>query len=185
MRKLTHEEILSLRLQNNAKPRNPISICVNDVRSLYNVGSIFRVADGIRAEKVYLCGISGKPPDRAITKTALGAEDSVPWEYHRDITLLLGQLRLGNYQIVALEHTTSCLAYTDFKPEFPICLVVGNEVCGVDSELMTQIDQAIEIPMMGEKNSLNVAVATGIIGYHWMHGWHASREVSPITREVA
>ena len=85
MRKLAHQEILNLRKQNQLAERNPISICLNDIRSLYNVGAIFRIADGLRAEKIYLCGITGKPPHRAITKTALGSEENVPWEYHPNV----------------------------------------------------------------------------------------------------
>ena len=133
MCKLTHSEILDLRKKNHSIERNPISICLNDVRSLYNVGAIFRIADGIRAEKVYLCGITGKPPDRAITKTALGSETSVPWEYYSDIHKLLAKLKASNYQIVAMEHADESIHYAEAKLQFPICLVVGNEVSGIDS----------------------------------------------------
>ncbi|PIQ85807.1 MAG: RNA methyltransferase [Candidatus Omnitrophica bacterium CG11_big_fil_rev_8_21_14_0_20_45_26] len=169
MRKLTHPEILTLRSQNAFLPRTPVSICLNDVRSLYNVGSVFRTADGMRAEKLYLCGISGKPPERAITKTALGAETSVPWEYRRQAVPLLKELKAKGYQIVVMEHTTQSVSYADFKPIFPVCLVAGNEVSGVDTAIIDLADVLIDIPMLGEKNSLNVGVAMGIAAYHFLH----------------
>lgn len=166
MRKLTHPEILSLRKQNESKERSPISILLNDVRSLYNVGSIFRIADGIRAEKVYLCGITGAPPDKAITKTALGSEAYVPWEYCRDARVICEKLRSNGTQLIVMEHTDSSVNYLEAKIQFPCCLIVGNEVAGVDSALVELADLAIEIPMNGEKNSLNVAIATAVASYH-------------------
>ena len=168
MRKLTHQEILALREGNRACERNPISICLNDVRSLYNVGAVFRIADGIRASKVYLCGITGKPPHRAITKTALGSEASVPWDYHSDIHDLLSELKTSGHQIAVMEHTDGSVSYTDAKIQSPVCLVVGNEVTGVDRSVVAFADFAVEIPMFGEKNSLNVGVATGIVAYRFL-----------------
>ena len=166
MRKLTHEEILVLRKENKSKERLPISFLLNDIRSLYNVGAVFRVADGIRAEKIYICGITGRPPDRAITKTALGAEATVPWEYHRDARSLILQLKSSGVQIVVLEHATESVSFAEADFKFPACLILGNEVTGVDEVLVELSDQAVEIPMHGEKNSLNVALAAGIVGYH-------------------
>ncbi len=165
MRKLTHEEILTSRRKNQLLDRSPISFLLDDVRSFYNVGSIFRIADGIRAEKVYLCGITGKPPARAITKTALGAEASVPWEYHADTLQLARQLKESGRQLIVMEHTDESITYLQLKPSFPVCLIVGNEVCGVRPELVQLADSACEIPMGGTKNSLNVAVAAGIAAY--------------------
>ena len=179
MRKLAHQEILGLRETNQSLERNPISICLNDVRSLYNVGAIFRIADGIRASKVYLCGISGKPPDRSITKTALGAEMSVPWEYHPNARELLSELKKSGHQIVAMEQTDESADYTEAKLEFPVCFVVGNEVSGVDSEIVALADLAIQIPMLGEKNSLNVSVAAGIVAYRFLEDYMSrSRSIS-------
>ena len=168
MRKLSHKEILALREKNRELERSPISICLNNVRSLYNVGAIFRIADGIRAGKVYLCGITGKPPDRFITKTALGAEESVPWEYHKDVCDLLQKLKASGHQIIAMEHVEQSIDYADVKINFPLCLIVGNEVNGVDSDVLSLSDLAVEIPMLGEKNSLNVAVAAGIVAYRFL-----------------
>lgn len=166
MRKLSHEEILELRGQNQLSKRNPISLLLNDIRSLHNVGAIFRIADGIRAEKIYLCGITGKPPHRMITKTALGAESSVPWEYHRNAVEIANQLKQTGVQLIALEHTDSSMLYSDVKPKTPVCLMIGNEVTGVDANLVALADLAVEIPMLGEKNSLNASVAAGILAYH-------------------
>lgn len=165
MRKLAHEEILRLREQNQSAKRNPISLLLNDIRSLHNVGAIFRIADGIRAEKIYLCGITGKPPSRMITKTALGAEMSVPWEYHADAFEIASHLKENGTQLIVLEHTDSSVSYVEAKPKAPVCLVIGNEVTGVDENLVSIADLAVELPMMGEKNSLNASVAAGILAY--------------------
>lgn len=165
-RKLTHDEIVTERQKNESHRRSPISILLNDVRSLHNVGSIFRLADGIRAEKIYLCGITGRPPDRTITKTALGAERSVPWEYCTSALQAIHQLQSIGHQMVVLEHTDRSAAYWSPAYQFPVCLIVGNEVCGVDREIVSASNCAIQIPMAGEKNSLNVAMAAGIAAYH-------------------
>ncbi len=165
MKKLTHEEILRLREQNQSARRNPISLLLNDIRSLHNVGAIFRIADGIRAEKIYLCGITGKPPSRMITKTALGAEMSVPWEYRADAFEIANHLKENGTQLIVLEHTNSSISYAEAKPKAPVCLVIGNEVTGVDESLVSIADLAVEIPMLGEKNSLNASVAAGILAY--------------------
>lgn len=165
MKKLTHEEILEVRKKNQSAGRTPIYFLLNDIRSLHNVGAIFRVADGIRAEKIYLCGITGKPPHRMITKTALGAETSVPWEYCADAAEIASKLKKSGVQLIALEHTDSSILYSDAKPHAPACLIIGNEVTGVDQNLVEAADLAVEIPMMGEKNSLNASVAAGILAY--------------------
>lgn len=165
MRKLAHAEILEARKKNQSTGRTPIYFLLNDIRSLYNVGAIFRIADGIRAEKIYLCGITGRPPSRMIAKTALGAESSVPWEYHKDAYEIAGILKKNSVQLIALEHTDSSVLYSDAKPEAPVCLIIGNEVAGIDENLISISDLAVEIPMMGEKNSLNASVAAGILAY--------------------
>ncbi len=174
MRKLTHEEILALRQENKSLPWNPIAFLLNDIRSLYNVGAIFRIADGLRAQRMYLCGITGKPPERPITKTALGAERIVPWEYHENAHELVQELKVSGHQIVVMEHTDESIPYDEIGArghvplQFPICLIVGNEVSGVDPDLVSLADLAVEIPMCGEKNSLNVSVAAGIVSYHML-----------------
>ena len=165
MRKLTHEE-LQTRQRQKTQTRLPFCLAVNNVRSLYNVGSLFRTADGAGLEKIWLCGITGIPPSSQISKTALGAEMRMPWEYRENAAALLAQLRVEGYQVVLLEQTAQGVPYQNFEPRPPVCLVVGHEIQGVADSLLGLSDAAIEIEMAGLKNSLNVTVAFGIAAYH-------------------
>jgi len=175
MRKLSHEEIISRQVQKAEAPRLPLCVVLNNIRSLHNVGTIFRTADGAGVQKVWLCGITGYPPQGGIAKTALGAENHVPWEYREDVLGLIKELKIQGYQIVLLEQMQGSMAYDTFQAKSPVCLAVGNEVDGIfeDLVLMPDIhscsqslcDAAIEIEMVGIKNSLNVAVAFGIAVY--------------------
>lgn len=166
MRKLTHQEIVSRQQEFSAQGTLPFSVILNNVRSLYNVGSIFRTADGAGVEKIWICGITGYPPNSMISKTALGAENRVPWEYHTDVLEAVRQAKNKGYEIVLLEQMAESLPYHLFVPRGPVCLVVGNEITGVSEELAALADTAIEIDMAGLKNSLNVAVAFGVAAYH-------------------
>lgn len=166
MRKLAHHEIVERQVTKSSGERLPFCVVLNSIRSLYNVGSLFRTADGIGIEKLWLCGITGYPPQSGIAKTALGAEENVPWDYRKDILSLLRELKGQGYQIVLLEQIAESIPHDQFKPQSPVCLVVGNEISGISDELLTICDAAVEIDMSGIKNSLNVAVAFGIIGYH-------------------
>ncbi len=169
MRKLTHEEISRNRFsieQLRGQKRFPLSALIDDVRSLYNVGSIFRTADGARLEKLYLCGFTPFPPRREIEKTALGATATVPWEYHRQATEVIPALKEAGIRICVLEQTDRSIPVEEVTPEsFPLCLVVGNEITGVSKTLIDQADLAVEIPMYGMKQSLNAAVAFGIAAF--------------------
>ena len=165
MRKLSHEEIVSRQVKKAGVPRLPLCVVLNNIRSLHNVGTIFRTADGAGVEKIWLCGITGYPPQRGIAKTALGAEDHVLWEYREDILGLLKELKRAGYQIVLLEQMQGSVSHDVFKAKSPVCLVVGNEINGVSESLQILSDAAIEIEMDGIKNSLNVAVAFGIAVY--------------------
>ncbi len=165
--KLIHEQLVLRQKQRSGCDRNPVTVVLNSIRSLYNVGSIFRTADGVGVEKIWLCGATGHPPRRQITKTALGAEARTPWEYRGDVVSVLTQLKKENYQIVLLEQTDESIPYQEFMPQFPVCLVLGNEIEGVDTRLLSFCDNALEIEMEGVKNSLNVAVAFGIVAYHF------------------
>jgi len=165
VRKLTHEEIVSRQVIKAGHPRLPVCVALNNIRSLHNVGNIFRTADGAGIEKIWLCGITGYPPQGGIAKTALGAQDHVSWEYREDILALLKELKNAGYQIVLLEQMQGSVSHDVFKARFPVCLVVGNEVDGVAEGLPFICDAAIEIEMAGIKNSLNVAVALGIAVY--------------------
>jgi len=165
MRKLTHEEIVSRQVKRAQDRRLPLCVVLNNIRSLHNVGTIFRTADGAGVEKIWLCGITGYPPQSGIAKTALGAQDHVPWEYRENIIGLVKELKAAGYKIVLLEQMQGSVSADAFKAKPPVCLVVGNEVEGVVEALEGLSDAAIEIEMDGIKNSLNVAVAFGIAVY--------------------
>lgn len=171
MKKLSYQEITSQRLSDEGlknTERFPIFAVLDNIRSLYNVGSIFRTADAVRLGKLYLTGITGCPPRKEIDKTALGAVETVPWEYRSDAPSLIKELRENGTHIVVLEHTNESVPYTQFKPRFPLCLIVGNEVFGIQDKLVELADAALEIPMYGSKQSLNVTIAFGIVIYHML-----------------
>ncbi len=142
-----------------------IYVLLNNIRSLHNVGSIFRTSDGAGVDKVFLCGQTGYPPREEITKTAIGAEETVDWEYWMDPIECIQKLKGEGVQIVALEQTDKSIEYKKLESEHPICLVVGNEIDGVSEEILKLCDSAIEIPMHGKKQSLNVSVAFGVAIY--------------------
>ncbi len=169
MRKLTHKEIVSRQneLQRESVTTIPLTVVVNNIRSLHNVGSIFRTADGVGVEKIWLCGITGYPPHSQIAKTALGAETRVKWDHAYDAQDVIGDLKKKGYQIVLLEQTDKSISYHRFVPASLVCLVVGNEIQGVCDELVALSDASVEIEMAGHKNSLNVGVAFGIVAYHF------------------
>ncbi len=140
-------------------------VCHN-IRSLHNVGSIFRIADGAGVTKLYLCGYTGYPPRPEIGKVALGAEDVVPWKRHYQTWRVLDRLRAQGVQIIALENDIPGSAdYHEVRPRFPVALLLGNEVEGLSRGLLRRADVVMHIPMHGVKESLNVAVAFGIAVY--------------------
>ncbi|HEV3200186.1 MAG TPA: RNA methyltransferase [Bryobacteraceae bacterium] len=143
----------------------PVSVLLDNVRSLYNVGAFFRTADAAGVERLHLCGITGRPPHRAISKTALGAEDSVPWEHTWEPVPLIGALRSRGYEIAAVETTVHAVDLFDWTPRFPICVVFGHEVEGIRPEVSALCDTHVRIPMLGAKHSLNVATAGGVVIY--------------------
>ncbi len=136
-----------------------------NIRSLYNVGALFRTAEGAGVTELYLTGISGCPPHKEIRKVALGAEENVPWQYHKDSLAIVHQLQQKGVRIVALETVPQSVQYDEVDWQFPLCLVVGNEYHGISAELMQEADLIVSIPMRGRKVSLNVAVAFGIAVY--------------------
>ncbi|MBP9853978.1 MAG: RNA methyltransferase [Candidatus Omnitrophica bacterium] len=166
MRKITHQENVHRQELKRKQPKIPITIILNNIRSLHNVGSIFRTSDGAGIEKIWLCGITGFPPNNQIAKTALGAEDHVEWEYSEDIVNVIHPLKKKGYEIVVLEQTEQSIFHHLYKPKNSVCLIIGNEVEGVQQEVADLGDCSIEIEMAGIKNSLNVAVAFGIVAYH-------------------
>lgn len=169
MRKLTHTELVS-RQRGREDAKVPLTVILNDIRSLYNVGSIFRTADGAGVEKVIICGITGFPPDNMISKTALGAEETVPWVYQKDPLRAVSALKEAGYTVLLLEQTEKSLPYQEFEPAGPVALILGNEVSGVSEDLVSLCDGAVDIEMSGLKNSLNVSVAFGIVAYHLRNG---------------
>jgi len=179
MRKLSLEEISEARiapedLKNHI--RFPFHVLLNNIRSLYNVGSIFRSADAARVEKIYLTGITGKPPRKEIDKTALGAAETVPWIYSQNPRDILNQMKNNGISIVALEHTDDVFDFRKVQYSFPLCLIMGNEVSGIDEELLQMAETAIEIPMYGSKHSLNVSVAFGIVIYEILSQFQKTEE---------
>ena len=146
-------------------PRLPISILVENVRSVHNVGSIFRSADGFGAEKIYLSGYTAYPPREDLHKTALGAEDAVPWKYFENPLDAAEVIKKQGIPLVLIEQTKQSKSIYEIDWEFPLCFIVGNEVSGVSEELSAMADIHAELPMRGVKQSLNVSVATGVAGY--------------------
>jgi len=143
----------------------PVSILLDNVRSMYNVGAFFRTGDAARIEKLCLCGITSHPPQRAISKTALGAEDTVAWEHSWEAAPLLTAMRDRGYEIAAVETTIHAVDLFDWKPRFPLCVVFGHEVDGIRPEVSAMCDTHVRIPMLGTKHSLNVATAGGVVIY--------------------
>lgn len=140
-------------------------IVCDNIRSLENIGSIFRTADALGVKKIFLCGISGKPPHPKISKTALGAENWIEWEYYKQVWKAVEELKKDKVFVVVLEQKKNSLPYLRFKPKFPIALVIGNEIKGVSKSVLGRADKIISLPMFGKKESLNVAVAFGITAY--------------------
>ena len=143
----------------------PVVIVLDNVRSLNNIGSVFRSADAFRVKKILLCGITGRPPHREIEKTALGATASVEWEYFEKTSDALDVLKQNNYTLLCLEQTDNSISLADFDLKFPAqyAFILGNEIHGVTEEAVALSDLCIEIPQFGTKHSLNVAVTAGII----------------------
>ena len=143
----------------------PVAVLLDNIRSMYNVGAFFRTADATAIEKLYLCGITGKPPRKEISKTALGAEDTVPWEHSLEPVDLIRTLRAREYEIAAVETSIHAVDLYDWTPRFPVCVAFGNELEGLQPEVSALCDTYVRIPMLGTKHSLNVATAGGVVMY--------------------
>lgn len=157
-----------------AAPDISVVVALDRVRSAYNVGSFFRTGDGAGIDKLYLCGYTAFPPHKGIAKTALGAEDTLPWEHYPDALALTRSLRERGYQIAAVETAEPSVDLFDWRPRFPVCLVFGNEVDGVSPEVLAEADVRVRIPMLGVKDSLNVAVSGGTVLYEVLRKRHAA-----------
>jgi 23S rRNA (guanosine2251-2'-O)-methyltransferase len=143
----------------------PVTVVLDNIRSMHNIGSIFRTSDGFAVEQIYLCGITAQPPHREIEKTALGATQSVNWTYFETPLQAIEKLRADGYQIIAIEQAEDSTMLNEFIPlnNNKYALILGNEVNGVSDEVMQQIDTCIEIPQFGTKHSFNVVVSAGIV----------------------
>jgi 23S rRNA (guanosine2251-2'-O)-methyltransferase len=153
----------------------PACVLLENVRSLYNVGAFFRTADAVALEKLYLTGITGYPPQRMITKTALGAEETVRWEYRRDTAKTIEELHLANYEIAAIETSAHSIDLFEWQPRFPVCVLFGHETDGLTAQAAALADTHIRIPMLGRKHSLNVASAGAVVLYELLRKYKTLR----------
>lgn len=166
MRKLENKELERKSVTDfKQAEKTPIIIILDDIRSLHNIGSVFRTADAFLIEKIFLCGITATPPHKEIHKTALGATETVAWEYQKNVTEVIAQLKKEQVKVFAVEQVEKAVFLQDFKvdKETKYALVFGNEVYGVSQEAITLCDGTIEIPQLGTKHSLNISVSTGIV----------------------
>ncbi|WP_400193323.1 RNA methyltransferase [Hymenobacter sp. B81] len=166
MRKLTIQELNRHSVEDFKNTEKfPLCVVLDNVRSLHNVGAAFRTCDAFAVQKLWLGGITGRPPHREITKTALGSDESVPWEHAPSVPALVQQLKQQGWQVVAVELTNQSVPLPQFQPapDRPMALVFGNEVFGVDDAVLALCDAAVEIPQFGTKHSLNVSVTVGVV----------------------
>ena len=155
--------------------RLPAAVLLDNVRSMYNVGAFFRAADGVGLQKLYLCGITAHPPKKMISKTALGAEETVAWEHNWDAVEVAERLRRNGFQIAAIETGSHSTDLFQWEPRFPVCVLFGHEVAGLRPELLQMADAHVHIPMLGQKRSLNVATAGGIVLYELLRKYRMLR----------
>lgn len=166
MRKLENSELDRKSIEDFKKSeKTPLILVLDDIRSLHNIGSVFRTADAFLIEKIILCGITATPPNKEIHKTALGATETVTWEYHENVLEVIENLKKENVLTMAIEQVESAIFLQDFKIEKnqKYALVFGNEVYGVSQEAVAICDGCIEIPQLGTKHSLNISVSAGIV----------------------
>ena len=166
MRKLKNSELDRLGVEEFKKASKiPLIVVLDNIRSLNNIGSVFRTSDAFVVEKIYLCGITAKPPHKEIHKTALGATDSVAWEYVEDTLTLIKGFKDSNIKVASIEQADNATMLHDFKvePNQRYAVVFGNEVKGVQQEVVSASDYCIEIPQFGTKHSLNISVSCGVV----------------------
>lgn len=166
MRKIENSELNRLSVNEFKESKKiPLVIILDNIRSQHNIGSVFRTSDAFRIEKIYLCGITATPPHREIHKAALGSTESVDWQYVENTSTLIQQLKEEGYTIFAIEQAEGSILVDDFQYDYaaPLAIVFGNEVNGVDEEVMELVDGSIEIPQYGTKHSLNISVSAGIV----------------------
>ena len=163
-RKLKNEELDRISVSDfKAAEKTPIIIVLDNIRSLNNIGSVFRTADAFLIEAVYLCGITAQPPHREIQKTALGATESVLWKYFNTTTDAIHELKSNGYKIAAIEQAENSIMLNKFIPNGKLAVIFGNEVDGVEQLAINLSDYVIEIPQQGTKHSLNISVSCGVV----------------------
>ena len=155
-------------------PRHPIYVILGNLRSAFNVGSIVRSADCARVEKVFFCGITAHPPNPKVIKTARGTMDYVPWEHRTTTVEAVEEMKKQQIEVICLEITDISKPFSQIKYPRPVCLVVGNEALGISREVLEMADQIVEIPMWGFKNSVNVAVAFGVVVFEVLRQYRDS-----------
>jgi tRNA G18 (ribose-2'-O)-methylase SpoU len=173
MKKLKLEELNRLSQEEfRDAEKFPLCVVLDNIRSMHNVGSVFRSADAFRVSKLWLCGYTPQPPHREIRKTAIGAEETVAWEHAPDAAALAQRLRQEGWTLVAVEQTTGSVPLGEFRPKAGerLALILGNEVDGVQASVLEHCQVAVEIPQFGTKHSLNVSVAAGIVLYEMVRG---------------
>jgi 23S rRNA (guanosine2251-2'-O)-methyltransferase len=153
--------------------RLPAAVLLDNVRSMYNVGAFFRAADGVGLQKLCLCGIMAHPPKKAISKTALGAEETVAWEHDWDAVHMAEGVRRSGFELAAIETNLDAIDLFEWQPRLPVCVMFGHEVDGLRPELLQMADSHVRIPMLGQKKSLNVATAGGIVLYELLRKYRA------------
>jgi len=166
MRKLKTEELGRIGIDDFKKQEKlPLVVILDNVRSMHNIGSIFRTSDGFAIEKIYLCGITAQPPHREIEKTALGATQSIEWAYSADVCDSINELKSDGYTIIAIEQAENSTMLNNYDPDnsMKYALIFGNEVNGVSDQAMNLIDTCLEIPQFGTKHSFNIVVSVGIV----------------------
>lgn len=152
--------------------KHKVVVVLDNIRSMHNVGSVFRTCDAFLIEAIYLCGFTPQPPHRDINKTALGATETVHWQYFETTANAIETLKNNQYKIFAVEQIDESISLENFTFNSPIAVVFGNEVDGVDSSILPSIDGCIEIPQLGMKHSLNISVAAGIVLWQLVFGQH-------------
>lgn len=166
MRKLANSELQRLEIEEFKKAtKTPLIVILDNVRSLNNIGSVFRTCDAFLIEKIFLCGITATPPNKEIHKTALGATESVDWEYVKSTISVVERLKSEGIRVISVEQTEKSIMLNDFQPNLATkyAVIFGNEVKGVEQEVVSASDGVIEIPQYGTKHSLNISVSAGIV----------------------
>jgi tRNA G18 (ribose-2'-O)-methylase SpoU len=164
--------------------RLPVTIVLDNVRSMYNVGSFFRTGDGAGIERLILSGITARPPHKGVAKTALGAEERVPWRGEESSFDTIQRLRSHGHEIAAIETSNRAVDIFDWQPRFPVCVVFGHEVDGLDSRLLEACDTHVRLPMLGLKHSLNVASAGAIVIYELLRKYRSLHSNQLIGRQA-